>query len=333
MDRRTKRAGRVTCGLFLATVLGVVASGCVVVPNQAAPYDFDGDRVADPYWINRTTGTWYDARTGAVVHTEPAWARGDWVVAGDYDGDKNVDPATVNLAGQWRTASGRGSFSFPPPDLSAKPSGWVSVGVVPVPGNYTDPARTQAAWYREFDATWFIEGHAPIQFGFGGTPGGDRDGFTDHDIAVPADYDGDGRTDLATYNHEAAVWRIRSSRTNAVTETNTGVSGIPVPADYDGDGKVDMAVVDGFATWHIIGSSSFDWEGGICYESAADFNGDGRADPSCFYFNYPTWWALGLASWTIDSSSSRSPVTMPDAIYVNVLRVHFYWICVREGWC
>jgi hypothetical protein len=59
---------------------------------------------------------------------------------------------------------------------------------------------------------------------------------------VAADYDGDGRTDVAVFRIENGVWYIQRSR-EGFTGVQFGVgTDKPTPADYDGDGRADVAV-------------------------------------------------------------------------------------------
>jgi serralysin len=113
-----------------------------------------------------------------------------------------------------------------------------------------------------------------------------------------ADYDGDGRFDLAVKSRDlSGVWMIDFSqnlfgRWDVVLDGFGGTDSHPVPADYDGDGKADLAVKnDSTGDWYIdfaidgfgfpAFNPSYGGFGGAPFHAVpADYDGDGKADLS-----------------------------------------------------
>ncbi len=117
-----------------------------------------------------------------------------------------------------------------------------------VPADYDGDGKVEAAVWRPSDGNWYIstqnrswakkgEDYMIVQWGEYG------------DIPVPADYDGDGKADLAVWRPSDGNWHISTQNRSWAKKgedymiVKWGEYGdIPVPADYDGDGKIDIAV-------------------------------------------------------------------------------------------
>jgi hypothetical protein len=193
----------------------------------------------------------------------------------DFDGDGRSDVAVQQMGNVLIVFSFDNSFRFL--NLGA-------IAVFAAPADYDGNGQTEVGNYNSATGVWTISrlqviglppGSQTIVIrtvGFGGP------GF----FPVPADYDGDGKADVAVYSANGA-WSIeRSSDGGNTVVAHGGPNWESVPADYDGDGKTDIAVYNDGA-WSILRSSDAGntvsgWGGPNCEPVPADYDGDGRAD-------------------------------------------------------
>ncbi len=79
-------------------------------------------------------------------------------------------------------------------------------------------------------------------------------------MAVPGDYDGDGKIDPAIFRPSTGLWALLKSSTGYASSSTVswGLSGdVPVPADFDGDGKTDPAIFrPSTGVWSMLKSST-----------------------------------------------------------------------------
>ncbi len=113
----------------------------------------------------------------------------------------------------------------------------------------------------------------------------------------PADFDGDGRTDLSIYRPGPGQWWINRSSNGSTFAAQFGSSSDTiVPADYTGDAKTDIAVWrPSNGNWIVLRSEDFSFfafpygtSGDI--PAPGDFDADGRADSVVFRPSTSTWY-------------------------------------------
>lgn len=147
-------------------------------------------------------------------------------------------------------------------------------------------------------------------------------GFGSTDLPAPADYDGDGRTDLGARS-DLGVWVIDYSGNCLGAPprpgwdfSHEGYGGPPfhlVPADYDGDLKDDFSAKGDNGFWGIAFAENglYPWNpelNGYGDDSfipcPADYDGDGRVDlsakgPTAWSIDFASdgFWGVGLGGW------------------------------------
>jgi Calx-beta domain-containing protein/VCBS repeat protein/WD40 repeat protein len=124
-------------------------------------------------------------------------------------------------------------------------------------------------------------------------------------VRRPADFNGDGRADIAVFRPSTGTWYLRG-----IATVQFGTSGdIPVPADYNGDHKADIAVFrPSTGTWYLRGIATVQWGTRGDIPVPADYNGDGKADIAVFRPSTGIWYIRGIGSMTF---GTRGDVPVP----------------------
>ena len=131
-------------------------------------------------------------------------------------------------------------------------------------------------------------------------------------IRAPADFDGDGKTDVVIFQRETGQWIGRYSASDLQFSQVWGLaksSDMPLIGDFDGDGKTDFVVYRPedsvwvqlrssdravvHTTWGIAKSA-----GGSDVPVPGDYDGDGKTDLAVFRPGTADWLVLQSASGT-----------------------------------
>jgi hypothetical protein len=187
-------------------------------------------------------------------------------------------------------------------------------GVAPLPDTYWTNHQRIHQWLGPRDETW------------GGVTFNIDNNISDAPVAgvqiaknKPADFDGDGRTDLSVFRPETGSWYVLNSSNASFRAVAFGNDlDVLAPGDYDGDGKTDTAVFrPAEGIWYMMtkagffSSRSFGAAGDI--PVPADYNGDGKTDIAVFRPSNGTWYiansdSLGTFTFVQFGATGDKPV-------------------------
>ena len=160
-----------------------------------------------------------------------------------------------------------------------------------VPADYDGDGIIDPAVWRGDSGTWYIQRSSDsrtVYIKWGMTS--DYPTGSLPDVPVAADYDGDGRAEIAIWRPDTGQWFVLGSRfeydyKNAEVFNWGKLGDVPVQRDYDGDGRTDFAVFRPNGNrWYIFRSASQTWSvqtfgtAGADRLVPADYTGDGKAD-------------------------------------------------------
>jgi len=281
--------------LVLLTVTGISSA----TRNPVA--DFDGDGKSDISVFRPSDGYWYISKSSGGFSFIPWGISTDTPVPGDYDNDGKADLAVFRRTPRGSLIINNNWYILRSSDNTFRAITYVANSPwyyydEPIPADFDADGKTDLAVFRTSDAISDATDFMVLQSSTNSEKRL-RLGNSGIDNPVPADYDGDGRTDHAIYRR--GKWTIIQSSNNTTRTEYFGLANdLFIPGDYDGDGKADIAVwrpSNGYWYWISSRDKSFNSiQFGLPSDkpTPADYDGDGKTDVAVFRPSTGIWYLL-----------------------------------------
>ncbi len=301
-----------------------------------------------PVLFANGNGSWTSANENV-----PSWANQPGVISisGDFDGNGREDIAFHRPGGPWNTvpvlfANGNGSWT----STNQNAPSWANQpGVIAIPGDFNGDERTDIAFHRP-GGPWNT---VPVLLSNGNgswtTFNLNAPSWANQQdvIAIPGDFNGDERTDIA-FHRPGGPWNtvpvLLSNGNGSWTDANQSAPSwanqqdvIAIPGDFNGDERTDIAFHRPGGPWNTVpilfsnGNGSWasanrnvpSWANQPDVVAiSGDFNSDDYTDiafhrPGGPWNTVPVLLANGTGSWFSANNSAPSWANQPGVVAIS----------------